>query len=520
MSRWRPALPGWRTVLRGGGRQRRAGGFDVGTAATAVCDALHWREREIDALREALGEDEMQLLYRRLAHETGYALTSGQPNSFWHTGFVQETPVMCQIHLTPDAAERRVYAVVRPPQPFRAAQAFGEVGIAFLENTNDVVLLARAEPSLAPGPTVVYVNSSFTRVTGYLAQDIVGRTPRLLQGPGTSREARARIRDRLQRWEQVVERLVNYRPDGSEFVVELNICPISSSSGWYTFWLSVQREVTAELEEQRRLEERGRLEAIGTLAAGIAHEINTPAQYVQESVRFVAEGAVTLAEAARGSAADGIGKASQLDAAEIAYLAAEVPAACEEALDGMARITRTVAAMRNLTHPGGGEYGRADIAALIDDAVTLTRGVWRPVADLHQTVGSEIGEICCDGHAITQCLVNLLVNAAQAIAAGARAGTPLGRIDLAAWREQSELVIAVEDNGPGVPEALRSRIFEPFFTTKAVGEGTGQGLALVRAIVEDRHLGRVALVPAQGPHGGARFEMRLPDRDADAIPLG
>jgi PAS domain S-box-containing protein len=486
-------------------RSRRRS-LDTGTVAVEVCDELRWREREIDAIRGVLSQEELQLLYRRLAHETRYTLEAAHGGTFWHTAFVDGRPVMCQIHLTPDVFEQQVYAVIKPLEPFRPEQAFGAVGTAFLDHTPDVVVLSRAEPSLAPGPTVIYVNASFSRVTGFRAEDIVGKTPRILQGTATSGEARARIREKLERWEQVFEQMINYRQDGSEFLVDLNICPICSPSGWYTYWLSLQREVTQEVEERRRREERNKLEAIGTLASGIAHEINTPAQYVQENLRFVAEGAATLARYAQAASA----RQEAVDGDDLAYLAQEVPAACAEALDGLDRITRTVAAMRTLTHPGRVEHALVTVAKLMDDAITLTRGFWSPVCELIVDRDREVDRLHCDGHAITQCLVNLIVNAAQAIAAGARAGRPLGRIEVTAMRDGDEMVIAVEDNGPGVPDHIGNQVFDAFFTTKPIGEGTGQGLALAREIVEQRHLGKLLLEPVTHGDTGARFVMRLP----------
>ena len=129
---------------------------------------------------------------------------------------------------------------------------------SIVENANDAILVTEAEPFDEPGPRIVYVNETFTRMTGYTLEDVRGETPRILQGPGTDRAARAEIRTALERWRSVRVELQNYRKDGTEFWVELNIVPVADDTGWYTHWVSVQRDITErkrEEEEKRRSEE-------------------------------------------------------------------------------------------------------------------------------------------------------------------------------------------------------------------------------------------------------------------------
>ncbi|MEO0973068.1 MAG: ATP-binding protein [Pseudomonadota bacterium] len=479
--------------------------------AEEVSEHLYWGPSEIDAIRERLSAEELALFHKRLAHETRYALGSDQRVEFRHTAFIGYQPQICRVTLVPGDDDGRVYASIQALEPFSTAKAFGEVGTAFLENTGDTILLARAEPTRYPGPHVVYVNESFSRMTGIRSEDILGRTPRLLHGKNTSDEVRARIVQKLSRWEQVIEEVVNYRADGSEFIAELNICPIRAPSGWYSFWLSVQREVTETVNARYAAEQRSKLEAVGTLAAGIAHEINTPAQYVQENLRFISVGVEQLASHASKRCEKATSEAAGEDD-DLAYLSQEVPQACREALDGLERITKTVAAMGMLMHPGTAQLEENSVARMVDDAITLSRGKWRPVAQMHPRVDERVDTLWCDGQAITQCLVSLIVNSSQALAAHQQddgEGEACGAIEVIVECDASDVVLTVQDNGPGIPPELRLRIFEPFFTTKKAGEGTGQGLALVREIVEDRHLGKLELATADG--GGACFVMRIPN---------
>ncbi|MEO0423078.1 MAG: ATP-binding protein [Pseudomonadota bacterium] len=252
-------------------------------------------------------------------------------------------------------------------------------------------------------------------------------------------------------------------------------------------------------EGGRKSQERAKLEAIGALATGIVHEINTPTQYVEDNLRFLAEGIHELLSATVEN--DGGQGVSQAD---LEALAVDLRGACMDAIDGIGRIARIVSAMRNLSHPGQEGFRSVPAATLIGDALTMTRGQWKHAAEVLDEVDEGL-ELMCDSQSITQCLVNFIVNAVQAVR---EAGHVTGRIRVLAQRQGDTAVLAVEDNGPGVVPELRAKVFEPFFTTKSVGVGTGQGLALVRQIVEQGHGGEVRLEDA--PTGGARFSLHLP----------
>ena len=122
---------------------------------------------------------------------------------------------------------------------------------SIVENANDAILVTEAEPFDEPGPRIVYVNETFTRMTGYTLEDVRGKTPRILQGPETDRAARDEIRAALERWRSVRVELQNYRKDGTQFWVELNIVPVANENGWYTHWVSVQRDVTERKQEEK-----------------------------------------------------------------------------------------------------------------------------------------------------------------------------------------------------------------------------------------------------------------------------
>ncbi len=307
------------------------------------------------------------------------------------------------------------------------------------------------------------------------------------------------------------------------------------------------RARTAELEAvaQRLAEEMGRrdrmeadlrlthrLEAVGQLAAGVAHELNTPIQYVSDSLHFVREGAldlVKMADAMRRAAAGGDGApgaspgdlAGALDSiaeqADLAYLEAHIPEALDRIQDGVSRVATIVRAMKELAHPGEREMAPTDLNRALQNALNVTANSYRYVADVETDLG-DLPPVNCLAAEMNQVFLNLIVNAAHAMDGCDRDDRPRGRLGIATRTDGPDVVISISDSGHGIPEAIRERIFDAFFTTKEVGRGTGQGLAISRTIVVDRHGGRLTFESAPGV--GTTFHIRLPiaGRPPDAAP--
>jgi signal transduction histidine kinase len=243
-----------------------------------------------------------------------------------------------------------------------------------------------------------------------------------------------------------------------------------------------------------------KLEVIGQLAAGVAHEINTPSQYVSDNLRFLAEAFETLTAA--------LSTGITPDKAEaIAYLRGEVPAAIEESLAGMRRIAEIVRGIKTFAHPGTGSRAHCDINQMLQAAVNVARSEWVYVADVELDLESELPNVWAFSDEIHHVFLNLIVNASQAVAAARADNDPRGRIRVASYSSEEGVHIRVEDDGPGIPDHIRGRIFDPFFTTKPVGQGTGQGLAICHRVVE-HHGGCIRLAPGIGT--GAAFDVHLP----------
>jgi signal transduction histidine kinase len=256
-------------------------------------------------------------------------------------------------------------------------------------------------------------------------------------------------------------------------------------------------EVAARHRVELELRQAQKLEAIGRLAAGVAHEINTPMQYIGDSLAFVHDG---VAEVLAGSQ----------DAADAAFLREELPAAVTRASDGVARVAKIVHSLKQFAHPGGGGATPVDLNAAITDTLTIAAHEYKLVADVELRLG-DLPLVTCDGGAVNQVLLNLIINAAQAIEEANAGCHRRGTITVTSRRDGDGVRIAVTDTGTGIAELVRPRIFEPFFTTKPVGKGMGHGLAGSRAIVE-HHGGRIAFTTEVG--AGTTFEVFLPEHGA------
>jgi signal transduction histidine kinase len=299
---------------------------------------------------------------------------------------------------------------------------------------------------------------------------------------------------------------------------------------------ALNTQLEHEIAERARMEEDLRLahklEAVGQLAAGLAHEINTPVQFVGDNLRFLArsigdlvaplEASAALVEAlspaANGTAPDGaaadgtlaraLARARQAgEEADAAFLTHELPRAVSESLDGIERVGRIIHAMKEFAQPGGGDFDLADLNQCIGTTLVVSNNEYRQVADLVTDLDPQLPRVRCVPGEINQVLLNLIVNAAHAI--GEAAGTSgRGTITVTTRRRGDHVEIAVRDTGPGIPEHVRDRVFDPFFTTKQVGRGTGQGLSTCRAIVATRHGGRLEFTTELGV--GTEFTVLLP----------
>ncbi len=285
-------------------------------------------------------------------------------------------------------------------------------------------------------------------------------------------------------------------------------------------------EVTVDISAQKRMERElagaQKMEAIGRLAAGIAHEINTPMQYIGDNSRFLQEGFDDLGkllgtfgrllQAAKDETVTDelISEIeTQIRGADVGYLTAEIPVAIRQSLEGVDRVATIIQAMKEFSHPGEQKKQAVDLNHAIKNALAVSRNEWKHVAEVLTDFDPSLPAVYCLPGDLNQAVLNLIVNAAYAIAevAGEGAGGK-GLITIRTRREGDWVEIRMEDTGTGIPEEIRSKVFDPFFTTKEVGKGSGQGLAIVHAIVVEKHGGTISFETQTGR--GTTFIIRLP----------
>jgi signal transduction histidine kinase len=293
----------------------------------------------------------------------------------------------------------------------------------------------------------------------------------------------------------------------------------------------LQAEIIRRKRMEKELAQAHKLEAIGHLAAGIAHEINTPAQYVGDNTRFLrdvfTDVNTLLDDLDRLLKAAKCGEITEdmiaevdvnVRGIEVDYIKEEAPKAIDQSLEGIERVANIVRAMKEFSHPGNGHRQPINLNRAIESTLTVSRNEWKYVADLVSDFDPGMPAVPCLASDFNQVILNLVVNAAQAIANVVGDGSQgHGTITVRTRRDGDWAEISVEDTGTGIPVNIRNKVFDPFFTTKDVGKGTGQGLSIAHNIVVQKHGGTISFESEEGK--GTTFVVRLPidERIATAV---
>lgn len=274
-----------------------------------------------------------------------------------------------------------------------------------------------------------------------------------------------------------------------------------------------------QMEAELRLAQK--LEAVGQLAAGIAHEINTPMQYVGDSIEFLQTAFDDLSRIfyeyrsvmETVSASDTVREKiqqlkNQEDEIDLSYLSAQIPRALERSKEGIERVTTIVRAMREFAHPDQREKELDDVNRILRNVLTVSRNEYKYVAEVETDFDEGLPPVFCHAGELGQVFLNLIVNAAHAISDVVAGTENKGRIRVRTRSRGESILIEIEDTGTGIPEEIRQRIFDPFFTTKPVGKGTGQGLSIARTIIVEKHTGKIHFESEVGR--GTVFRIELP----------
>ena len=283
------------------------------------------------------------------------------------------------------------------------------------------------------------------------------------------------------------------------------------------------RDNTDEKEQEQQNSQDQRLASIGQLAAGIAHEINSPLQYITNYTQFLNEaftdlkgllegyaGLMEKASACEG-AAELIAEAHRMvKDADLDFMLEEIPNALKHTTDGIAWVTKIVRSMKELSHPGQVDMSPVDLNKAVEASITVSRNEWKYAAELESEFDEDLPLVTCMGGEINQAVLNLIVNAAHAVAdtGAGQDGAPKGIVGVRTRRDGDMAEITITDTGTGIPEDIQARIFDPFFTTKDVGKGTGQGLAIAYSVIVKKHKGSLTFQTEQGR--GTSFVISIP----------
>jgi two-component system, NtrC family, sensor kinase len=321
-------------------------------------------------------------------------------------------------------------------------------------------------------------NRAALQMLGYSEAQLIG-TPiaRIVRTVGTTQRAEA----------------IWCAHDGERIPVLHSSAPLGERR---TVYAAIDLRGRKQLEHELR--KAHKLESVGRLAAGVAHEINTPLQYVSDSIHFLRDAMHDLASV--------VERAPGSDEVDVAYLLANMPRAFQRSFDGLGRVTAIVRSMKELSDTSS-EMTLVDLNAAITTTLTLAVPEYKYVAEVVTELG-ELPLVTCVGSDVQQAILNIVINAAHAIAEVVRGSDTKGRITVRTSLDGAYAVIAIRDTGCGIPENIRGSIFDPFFTTKDIGRGTGQGLSVAWATIVDRHAGEIAVASEVGV--GSTFTIRLP----------
>ena len=361
-------------------------------------------------------------------------------------------------------------------------------------------------------------NRGAEHIYGYSAEEMTGRTMAALVPPDRRAEDTSFL-NRLRRGERInhVE-TVRLTKSGEPIPILLTLSPMQDRLGNFLGIAHVAENISHIKVLERQLAQTQKLESIGQLAAGIAHEINTPIQYIGDNGKFLEDAfrdLVKFAEARRevaSGAVSGTGvpvpTPEALDEGVFEYLRDEVPKAIEQLLGGVDHVARIVLAMKEFSHPGPAEKIPVDINRAIESTVLVSKSEWKYLAELTMDFDQELPPVPCLAGEFNQVILNLIVNASHAIADVVKDSGSMGSIHITTRLDGDAVEIRVSDTGCGIPKANQSKVFDPFFTTKGVGKGTGQGLAIAYGVIVQKHDGSIQLESKPGK--GATFIIRLP----------
>ena len=378
--------------------------------------------------------------------------------------------------------------------------------------------------TISQGGIVESFNEAAGRIFGYEPNEVIGQNVSMLAPKPHRQRHQEYLAKYLGSGQTRIagpsREVMGQRKDGTLLPLEIAVSEVSLDCG--RVFTGIFRDITERRRLESQLVQAQKMESVGQLAAGIAHEINTPTQYVGDNTRFLEDAFQDLAplmancnqlcKAAAEGKIPGDLVASVVESAkeaDLEYLLDEIPKAIGQSLQGVERVAKIVRSMKEFSHPGGENKQAVDLNRAVESALTVCRNEWKYVSDAVTDLDPDLPLVACLPGECNQVFLNLIINAAHAI--GDKLGensAEKGTIKVSTRSDGDWVEIRVEDTGNGIPEESRSRIFDPFFTTKEVGRGTGQGLAIAHSVINEKHGGTIHFETEIGR--GTTFSVRLP----------
>jgi PAS domain S-box-containing protein len=363
------------------------------------------------------------------------------------------------------------------------------------------------------GSRFIAMNTALARNMGTSADDAIGKTDFDFHKPELAKKFYSDEQALLKSGESIIdlEEPGFDQVTGQPRTVVTSKVPLRDVNGDVIGIIGVGFDITERKFAEQRLAAGEKLESIGRMAAGVAHEINTPIQFLNDSIFFIREAMQDLmAHNARLTAL--LPQPLETDE-NIEDIKAELPPALDRVADGLARIAEIVRSMKEFSHADQAEMSRVDLNRAIKSTLVIASTEYKYVADVTMDLAPDLPPVMCHGGQINQVVLNLVVNAAHAIGDVVKGTPDKGRITVKTMVDGDFVVISVGDTGGGIPEGIRKRIFDPFFTTKEVGRGTGQGLSIAHNVIK-AHGGRFEFDTEVGR--GTTFRVHLPIESAES----
>lgn len=463
-------------------------------------------------------------------HYTGMVAASYTPHSTVHMEAVDNTwmaltmgsvalLILAITHLTIYFDYR---LMVEKEQGEKAEQKAVQLSEIIDESSNEIYLFDSENLHF------IKVNRGAVENSGYTAAELENMTPLDLK-PEFNEQSFSELLQPLRDGSknELLFETIHQRRDKTEYrsVVHLQLSKLTNPP----VFVAIITDITQRKNLEQQLAQAKKMESIGQLAAGIAHEINTPAQFVGDNIRFIKDAFDDLIELNGGYSKlldavknEAVTEAliEEIEAAykksDPEYLVEEIPLAIDQSLDGITRISKIVRAMKEFSHPGGKDLEATDLNQSISNTITVASNEWKYIADVKTDFAEDLPSVKCFPQEINQVILNLIVNAAHAID-GTREGESAdkGSIKISTRQIDDEVEVRVTDSGCGIPDDIKHRIFDPFFTTKDVGKGSGQGLAMAYKTIVDQHKGKLEVESTIGR--GTTFTIRLPINGSETL---